>query len=155
MNDSKPTAEKSDLIRGVFLLFLLIAVPAVPVQASEIYGNFETLGVIVDCPQNYSPAQITRVRLYLIDDGKRKPVQDAFQVGSERYYASSLFLKKAKWRKLIFRNNIWYGQSAGFVSWRDGLSPIDMKNDIVLLTLKVCERFANYRKISVWLRLSE
>ncbi len=94
MNDSKPAVEKSDLIRGVFLLFLLAVAFAVPVQASEIYGNFETLGVIVDCPPNYSPAQITRVRLYLIDDGKRKPVQDAFQVGSERYYASSLFFLK-------------------------------------------------------------
>jgi hypothetical protein len=37
----------------------------------------------------------------------------------------------AKWRKLVFANNIWQGTRNGFVFWRDSVSPIEMNNDII------------------------
>ena len=37
----------------------------------------------------------------------------------------------AKWRKLVFANNIWQGTRDGFVFWRDAISPISMANDVI------------------------
>jgi hypothetical protein len=40
-------------------------------------------------------------------------------------------VQMAKWRKLVFANNIWQGTRDGFVFWRDTVSPISMSNDII------------------------
>lgn len=37
----------------------------------------------------------------------------------------------AKWRKLVFANNIWQGTRDGFVYWRSEYSPIEMTSDMV------------------------
>jgi hypothetical protein len=43
--------------------------------------------------------------------------------------SSAILIKKAKWRKITFRNNIWCGGKAGFESWRADFSPIDFDYD--------------------------
>ena len=40
-------------------------------------------------------------------------------------------VQEARWRKLIFANNIWQGTRDGFVFWRDRISPISMNNDLL------------------------
>ena len=60
----------------------------------ETFGNFTTMGVIVDCPKGKAAGDIGRVRAYLVEEGKRKPVHDLVQVGSFNYFAGSLFFLK-------------------------------------------------------------
>ena len=60
----------------------------------ETFGNFTTMGVIVDCPKGKAAGDIARVRAYLVEEGKRKPVHDLVQVGSFNYFAGSLFFLK-------------------------------------------------------------
>jgi len=38
-------------------------------------------------------------------------------------------VKYPKWRKITFRNNIWYGRQLGFEIWRDPPSPMDLDWD--------------------------
>jgi len=41
----------------------------------------------------------------------------------------AILIKRAKWRKITFRNNIWCGSKVGFESWRRDFSPIDFDYD--------------------------
>lgn len=76
-------------MKHVFGAVFLSLAPAA--AASEVYGNFETMGVVADCPAGRRPAEIGRVKVYLLEGEEKRPVQDALQVGSENYYASSIF----------------------------------------------------------------
>lgn len=43
--------------------------------------------------------------------------------------SSAMLVKKAKWAKLAFRNNIWRGHANRLESWRSPLSPMDFDYD--------------------------
>jgi len=53
-------------------------------------------------------------------------------------------VQEAKWSRLVFANNIWAGTRDGFVFWRDAISPLDIRRDIVFAstgaTLKIGQR---------------
>jgi len=63
--------------------------------AAETYGNFETMGVIVDCPEGYTLDRIGQIKAFLVENGKRRQVHDFVQVASALkpydYFATSLF----------------------------------------------------------------
>jgi len=86
--------EAPNVKRAVLAVLLTAAIGVTAEAASEVYGNFETLGVVAECPAGKSPGDIGRVRVYLLEGDAKRPVQDALQVGSERYYASSIFFLK-------------------------------------------------------------
>lgn len=76
-------------------IVVIVAVLSLCVSAgAETYGNFETMGVIVDCPQGKAPADIARVRAFLVEKDARRPVQDLVQVADLKLYAGSLFFLK-------------------------------------------------------------
>jgi hypothetical protein len=64
---------------------------ALPVPASETCGNFHTMGVVVDVPTGYTPADIGEVRLYELRQGGDRRLQNPVQVGTGNYYAASVF----------------------------------------------------------------
>ncbi len=72
---------------GPFAVAVLLQAAA----SGEVFGNFHTLGVVVDCPRGRSPDEIGRVRVYLVEDGEKRPVHDAVRVASLDYFASSIF----------------------------------------------------------------
>jgi hypothetical protein len=73
------------------VLLLLLASPI----CAETYGNFSTMGVIVDCPPGDTPRAIGRIEAYLVRAGERRRVHDFVQVASalepRDYFATSLF----------------------------------------------------------------
>ena len=60
----------------------------------ELYGNFETMGVIASVPAGHTPRQIGEVRCSLWSDGEWRRVHDLVQVGSQKWFATSLFFLK-------------------------------------------------------------
>lgn len=79
----------------LFALIGLLLVSAPAALRAETYGNFNTMGVLVDCPKGYTPRDIGRIRAYLSENGERRPVHDFVQVASavepRDYFATSLF----------------------------------------------------------------
>jgi hypothetical protein len=79
------------LVVAAALVTVTLAVPAV----AETYGNFETMGVVVDCPEGYTPDRIGQIRAFLVQEGKRRQVHEFVQVASalrpRDYFATSLF----------------------------------------------------------------
>ena len=68
----------------------LLGLVAAEVRA-EAYGNFETMGVVVDVPRGGKPEQIAEVRAHLREVDGRRRVQNLVQVGNLPLYATSLF----------------------------------------------------------------
>ena len=58
---------------------------------AEAYGNFETMGVVVEVPAGQKPQQIAEVRAHLRESKGRRRVQNLVQVGNLPLYATSLF----------------------------------------------------------------
>ena len=92
----------------------------------EVFGNFETLGVVVDCPRGRSPENIGRVRVYLIEGGERRPVQDAVRVASLDYFATSIFFLEPG---SSYEVEVEFYDRAGWRRGGEGLywQPIDAK----------------------------
>ncbi len=61
---------------------------------AEAYGNFETMGVVVEVPAGQKPQQIAEVRAHLRENDSRRRVQDPVQVGNLPRYAPSLFFRQ-------------------------------------------------------------
>ena len=57
----------------------------------QLYGNFTTMGVVVELPQGLAPDGLGKAAVYLVEDGARRPVHDLVQVGSTNILAGSLF----------------------------------------------------------------
>ena len=76
---------------AVLVAVALCVFAAGAVRAGEMYGNFTTMGVVVDCPSGVKSEDVARVRMYLLDEGARVPMHDLVRVGSENYFAGSLF----------------------------------------------------------------
>lgn len=84
-----PVASK---LRIVLVLLLFIASRSSEVHAEiEAYGTFECMGIVADLPAGATHEQIGEVRVELEQNGRWQPMQNAVRVGSEAYYASSLF----------------------------------------------------------------
>jgi len=49
--------------------------------------------------------------------------------GSRAPDSHALLVKNATWKRLTLRNNIWLGQSQGFLSWTNPVSPMDWDYD--------------------------
>lgn len=60
-------------------------------QAAETFGNFETLGVVLDAPAGVSPEQIKEVRLFEVQGTKLRRLLDPVQVHTYSYYVGSAF----------------------------------------------------------------
>jgi hypothetical protein len=58
---------------------------------AEAFGNFHTMGVVLDLPAGYRPRDIGEVRLYEVRPAGERRLLDPVQVGTERFYASSVF----------------------------------------------------------------
>ena len=56
-----------------------------------LYGNFTTMGVVAKCPEGITPEQVSRVALYLVEDGVARPMHGLAPVGATGYFAGSLF----------------------------------------------------------------
>jgi hypothetical protein len=60
----------------------------------EVYGNYDTAGVIADIPEGMTGGQVWQMRCYLNVDGAWKPMQDLVQVRDYAWFATSLFWLK-------------------------------------------------------------
>ncbi len=81
--------------RFLFVLLGLSLLPAPALVRAETYGNFNTMGILVDSPRGYTPRGIGQIQAYLIEDGRRRQVHDFVRVASavepRDYFATSLF----------------------------------------------------------------
>lgn len=57
----------------------------------EVYGNFETAGVVVSPPQDFPVEDVAAARCELNVAGKWIPMHDLVRIGSSRRFATSLF----------------------------------------------------------------
>jgi hypothetical protein len=73
------------------LAAIVLAAGAGSSPGGETYGNYTTMGVIVDCPSDIVPGDVARARVYLLDEGARIPMHDLVRVGSESCFAGTLF----------------------------------------------------------------
>lgn len=79
-------------LRIVLSLLLFVASRANELHAEiEAYGTIECMGIVADLPAGATHEQIGEVRVELNQNGRWQPMQDAVRVGSEAYYACSLF----------------------------------------------------------------
>src|SRR5262245_12728148 len=58
---------------------------------AEVFGNFHTAGVVLDLPSGYRPRDIGEVQLFERRPAGERRLLNPVQVGTERYYASSVF----------------------------------------------------------------
>ncbi len=66
--------------------------------------------------------------------------------------SSAILIKRAKWRKITFRNNIWCGSQAGFESWRQDFSPLDFDYDNLYVSSNTGALFKlQYRQLTATL----
>ncbi|MFP6887944.1 MAG: hypothetical protein VB997_10290, partial [Opitutales bacterium] len=70
-------------------LALLLA--ALEVRAAETFGNFHTMGVVLDAPKGVVPARIREVRLFQLQAGRLRRLLDPVQVHDYSFYAGSVF----------------------------------------------------------------
>lgn len=56
-----------------------------------LYGNFTTMGVVMECPAGMSVEKIGRVMVYVVEEEGRRQVHGLVRVGSTNHFAGSLF----------------------------------------------------------------
>ena len=57
----------------------------------EVYGNFNTIGLIASLPEELAATDIRTMRSYLNVDGQWRPQHDLVQVGDFPWFATSIF----------------------------------------------------------------
>lgn len=62
-----------------------------PSDRIEVFGNFDTAGLIATLPEGMAVADVGRMRAFLNVNGAWAPVQDPVQVGAFTWFATSLF----------------------------------------------------------------
>jgi hypothetical protein len=62
-----------------------------PSDRIEVFGNFDTAGIIASLPEGMAAADVGRMRAYLNVAGAWAAVQDPVQVGEFAWFATSLF----------------------------------------------------------------
>ena len=70
---------------------ILMLLGALEVKAAETYGNFHTIGVVLDAPKGVASEQIREVRLFHVQKRKSRRLLDPVQVHNYSYYAGSVF----------------------------------------------------------------
>jgi hypothetical protein len=78
-------------IHAGLVLVVLLSFQSATTQAAETYGNFHTIGIVLDVPKGFSPAKIGQVKLYLLVGEKARRLLDPVQVHDYSYYAVSVF----------------------------------------------------------------
>lgn len=76
------------------LLAIVLSLFASPVDdavSAEAYGNFHTLGIVLDVPKGFTPAQVSQVKLYMRQGTKARRLLDPVQVHDFAFYAVSVF----------------------------------------------------------------
>ena len=85
----------------------------------EVFGNFDTAGVIADIPAGMTGSQVWQMQCFLNEDGVWKPMQGLVQVRDYAWFATSLFwlkpdsLYQVKVVVIDRQNRIratWYGE---------------------------------------------
>jgi hypothetical protein len=69
----------------------LIASPIDDAASAETYGNFHTLGIVLDVPNGFTPARVSQVKLYMLRGTKARRLLDPVQVHDFTFYAVSVF----------------------------------------------------------------
>ena len=86
------TLPNAATLRIVLLLLLFSASrPSAVCAEIEAYGTFECMGIVADLPAGATHKQIGEVRVELNQNGRWLPMQNAVRVGTEAFYATSLF----------------------------------------------------------------
>ena len=60
-------------------------------QAAETYGNYHTMGIVLDLPSGVLPAQVQQVRLQMLSGTTVRQLLDPIQVHENHFYAVSVF----------------------------------------------------------------
>jgi len=106
----------------------------------EVYGNFDTAGVIADIPAGMTGSQVWQMQCFLNEDGVWKPMQDLVQVRDYKWFATSLFwlkpdsLYQVKVVVIDRQNQIratWYGEGR---TRKDPVIPTTDRNVYVAAT---------------------
>ncbi len=93
---TEPSANKTPLEQSarpsMSLRARVVPLPDLPVaEQVEMFGNFETLGVIADVPEGMKPEDVSAMRCALWHDGDWAPAHALVQVGANPWFATSLF----------------------------------------------------------------
>jgi hypothetical protein len=76
-------------------LGILLLVVCLSASRAETYGNFNTMGVVADCPEGYGPLDIGHIKAYLVTGEERRELHDfvrvACAVEPKDYFATSIF----------------------------------------------------------------
>ncbi len=91
MNRADPSLRTTIGCFLVVVLTALLPVTSGNVNAAETFGNFHTMGVVLDVPKGSTPAQIQAVRLFSIEGTKSRRLLDPVQVNQNPFYAGSVF----------------------------------------------------------------
>ena len=78
-------------LKPTYWMGILMLLGAPEVKPAETYGNFHTIGVVLDAPKGVAPARIREVRLFQVQNGKSRRLLDPVQVHNYSYYAGSVF----------------------------------------------------------------
>lgn len=78
-------------MRGVAIVIGVLGCIVASVGKAETYGNYTTMGVIVDPPAETKIEDIGRVGMFLLDGPERRAVHDLARVGRENFFAGCLF----------------------------------------------------------------
>jgi len=106
----------------------------------EVFGNFDTAGVIADIPAGMTGSQVWQMQCFLNEDGVWKPMQDLVHVRDYAWFATSLFwlkpdsLYQVKVVVIDRQNRIratWYGEGR---TRKDPSIPATDKNVYVATT---------------------
>lgn len=83
-------SHNATILAGLVLLSLF-SFPLAKARGAETYGNFHTMGIVLDAPNGFTPAKIGQVKLYLLVGDKTRRLLDPVQVHDYSYYAVSVF----------------------------------------------------------------
>ena len=79
-------SHNATILAGLVLLSLF-SFPLAKARGAETYGNFHTMGIVLDAPNGFTPAKIGQVKLYLLVGDKTRRLLDPVQVHDYSYYA--------------------------------------------------------------------
>jgi len=83
------------MILDVAWMMVAVLIVCLSIARAETYGNFNTMGVVADCPEGYGPLDIRSMRAFLVENTTRRRVHDFVHVASavapKDYFATSIF----------------------------------------------------------------
>jgi len=77
------------------LVLGLAVVTCLALARMDAYGNFNTIGIVADCPDGYASVELGRIKAYLVNGRERRELHDfvrvACAVEPKDYYATAIF----------------------------------------------------------------